>query len=82
MSVVTINELAVTVQGNVVKNFDGSESTLRVTQDQAEELYAGLGPVIEFFRSQQPKVAQTNQVDVYPQTNTDFSTTVTPSVAT
>ena len=48
---ITINELTITVPGNVVKTFsgDGKDSNLRVTQAQAQSLYDQLGPVLAFF---------------------------------
>jgi hypothetical protein len=51
---ITINEMTITVPGNVVKTFtaDGKDSLLRVTQDQAQNIFDALGPVLKFFAVQ------------------------------
>jgi hypothetical protein len=47
---VSINELTVTVPGNVIKNnTEDGDSKLRVNQEQAQSLYDQLGPVLDFF---------------------------------
>jgi hypothetical protein len=41
---ININELSLTVNGNVIKNNDpNGDTVLRMTQEQAEEIYADLG---------------------------------------
>lgn len=41
---ININELSLTVKGNIVKNNDSNgDSVLRMTQEQAQEIYGDLG---------------------------------------
>lgn len=45
---ININELSLTVKGNVVKNNDeGKDTVLRMTEDQAREIYDDL---TEYFK--------------------------------
>lgn len=49
---VKIRSMAVEVDGNVVRKFDGTTTTLVLTEDQAKTLHEQLSPVLEFFKFQ------------------------------
>lgn len=67
MSSIFINELSITVPGNVVKNNDkDGNSILRFTQDQLQSLYDSAGPVLEFFAAQ---TSQTKPVSAVGETS-------------
>jgi hypothetical protein len=46
---VKIDSLGIVVKGAVTRKFNGSETTLTVTAEQARELYDALGTVVQFF---------------------------------
>lgn len=47
-----VTGLALEVQGAVVRKFDGSVTTLMLTEEQAREAHESLGAVLSFFDSQ------------------------------
>jgi hypothetical protein len=50
---ITVNEMTITVPGNVVKNNDKDGNTLlRFSQDQLQNIVDQAGPVLDFFRQQ------------------------------
>lgn len=51
----TIQSLGVSVEGQVVRKFDGHTTTLVLDQAQARELYDALAPVLDFFDKQGPR---------------------------
>jgi hypothetical protein len=50
---ITINEMTITVPGNVVKNMDstGKNTLLRMTQEQLQSFYDEVGPMLDFLKS-------------------------------
>ena len=48
----SIEALAVSVKGGITRRTAGGRTTLVLTEEQANEFYAALGPVIEFFKNQ------------------------------
>ena len=46
---VKIESLGVVVPGQVVRKFDGTDTTLTITAEQAKSLYDSLGLVVKFF---------------------------------
>ena len=54
---VVIEALGVSVKGQVVRRHEDNRTTLTLTQEQAQEMYDGLGPVLEFFKSQNGSAA-------------------------
>jgi hypothetical protein len=50
---ITVNEMTITVPGNVVKNNDKDGNTLlRFSQDQLQNIVDQAGPVLDFFKAQ------------------------------
>jgi hypothetical protein len=54
MKGVKIEQLGVSFDGEIVRrhNKETDRTTISLTEDQAREVYAALGPVLEFFDSQ------------------------------
>lgn len=48
---VKIETMSVVVPGQVVRKFDGSQTTLTITGDQARYLYEAMGTVVSLFDS-------------------------------
>jgi len=60
---VEIKTLGVTVPGNVVRKFNGTETTLVIGAEQARVLYEALGTVVQFFEQQKKRDEERAKLD-------------------